>query len=45
MTKLQITIDLEVKDITDFDSSVEYAIVKFSQDTKSNILKVNVDEQ
>lgn len=47
-TKVRVTMELEVEDIEDFSkfiTTVEKGAIKFSEVTKSNILKVKVIEK
>ena len=47
MSKVTVKIEIEVEDIEDFSkfiSTVEKGVVKFSEETKANVLKVNVKE-
>lgn len=47
-TKLKITMEIEVEDIEDFQefiATVEKGVIKFSEETKTNILKVKVEER
>ena len=47
MSKVTVKIEIEVEDIEDFSkfiSTVEKGVIKFSEETKSNVLKVNVKE-
>ncbi len=44
-TKVRITMEIEVEDIEDFSkfiTTVEKGVVKFSEETKTNVLKVTV---
>ncbi len=46
-TKVKITMKIEVEDIEDFSkfiTTVEKGVVKFSEETKANVLKVEVKE-
>ena len=46
-TKVKVTMEIEVEDIEDFSkfiTTVEKGVIKFSEETKSNILKVKVKE-
>lgn len=46
-TKVKVTMKLEVEDIEDFSkfiTTVEKGAIKFSEETKTNILKVEVRE-
>ena len=46
-TKVKVTMEIEVEDIEDFSkfiTTVEKGAVKFSEETKTNILKVTVKE-
>lgn len=45
MTKVKVTIEIEVEDFADFMSSVESGVVEFSKETKANILKTEVKEK
>lgn len=47
MSKVKVTMEIEVEDIEDFSefiTTVEKGVVKFSEETKANILKVTVKE-
>lgn len=46
-TKVKVTMEIEVKDIEDFSkfiTTVEKGVIKFSEETKANVLKVTVKE-
>jgi hypothetical protein len=46
-TKVKVTMEIEVEDIEDFSkfiTTIEKGVIKFSEETKSNILKVVVKE-
>jgi hypothetical protein len=47
MTKVKVTMEIEVEDIEDFSkfiTTVEKGVIKFSEETKANVLKVVVKE-
>lgn len=47
-TKVKVTMEIEVEDIEDFSkfiSAVEKGVIKFSEETKSNILNIKVVEK
>lgn len=47
ITKVKVTMEIEVKDIEDFPkfiATVEKGVIKFSEETKTNVLKVKVKE-
>lgn len=47
-TKVKIKMEIEVEDIEDFSKfidTVEKGVIKFSEETKANILKVEVKEK
>lgn len=47
-TKVRVTMEIEVEDIEDFSkfiATVEKGVVKFSEETKTNVLKVTVKER
>ena len=47
-TKVKVTMEIEVEDIEDFSkfiNTVEKGVIKFSEETKANILKVEVKEK
>ena len=44
MTKVKVTIEIEVEDLADFMSSLESGVVEFSKETKANVLKAKVQE-
>lgn len=47
-TKVKVTMEIEVEDIEDFSkfiATVETGVVKFSEETKANILNVKVVEK
>ena len=47
-TKVKVTMEIEVDDIEDFSefiTSVEKGVIKFSEVTKANILRVEVKEK
>ena len=44
-TKVKVTMEIEVEDFADFMSSVEMGVIKFSEETKANVLKVAVKEK
>lgn len=46
-TKVKVTMEIEVEDIEDFPefvTTVEKGVIKFSEETKANVLKVTVNE-
>ena len=46
-TKVKITMEIEVEDIENFQefiATVEKGVLKFSEETKANVLKVKVNE-
>ena len=46
-TKVKVTMEIEVEDIEDFSkfiATVEKGVIKFSEETKANVLKVEVKE-
>ena len=46
-TKVKVTMEIEVDDIEDFSkfiATVEKGVIKFSEETKANVLKVEVKE-
>ncbi len=48
VTKVEVTMEIEVEDIEDFSkfiTTVEKGVIKFSEETKTNILKVKVVEK
>ena len=48
MDKMKVKITMEVEVMTDeidlFHTSLEYAVIEFSKNTKANVLKVEVKE-
>ena len=47
-TKVTVKMEIEVEDIEDFSkfiATVEKGVIKFSEETKANILKVKVVEK
>ena len=44
MTKVKVTIEIEVEDLADFMTSLESGVVEFSKETKANVLKAKVQE-
>ena len=44
MTKVKVTIEIEVEDFADFMSSLQSGVVEFSKETKANVLKAKVQE-
>lgn len=44
MTKVKVTIEIEVEDFANFMSSLESGVVEFSKETKANVLKAKVQE-
>ena len=44
MTKVKVTIEIEVEDFANFMSSLESGFVEFSKETKANVLKAKVQE-
>ena len=47
MTKVKVTMEIEVEDIEDFSkfiTTVEKGVIEFSKETKANVLKVTVKE-
>ncbi len=47
-TKVKVTMEIEVEDIEDFSkfvATVEKGAIKFSEETKSNILNIKVVEK
>ena len=48
MSKVTVKIEIEVEDIEDFSkfiATVEKGVIKFSEESKTNILKVKVVEK
>ena len=46
-SKVKVTIEIEVEAIEDFQkfiATVEKGVIKFSEETKANVLKVDVKE-
>ena len=46
VTKVKVTMEVEVMtdEIDLFHTSLEYAVIEFSKETKANVLKVEVKE-
>jgi hypothetical protein len=44
MTKVKVTIEIEIEDFADFMSSLESGVVEFSKKTGANVLKAKVQE-
>lgn len=47
ITKVKVTMEIEAKDIEDFPkfiTTIEKGVIKFSEETKTNVLKVKVKE-
>ena len=44
-TKVKVTMEIEVEELDLFMTSLQSGIIKFSEETKANILKVKVDEK
>ena len=45
MTKVKVTMEIEVEELDLFMTSLQSGIIKFSEETKANILKVKVVEK
>ena len=44
-TKVKVTMEIEVEELDLFMTSLQSGIIKFSEETKANILKVKVVEK
>lgn len=47
MSRVTVKIEIEVEDIEDFSkfiATIEKGVIKFSEETKANVLKVGVKE-
>ena len=44
-TRVKVTMEIEVEELDLFMTSLQSGIIKFSEETKANILKVKVDEK
>jgi len=44
-TKVKVTMEVEVEELDLFMSSLQSGVIKFSEETKANILKVDVKEK
>ena len=44
-TKVKVTMEIEVEELDLFMTSLQSGIIKFSEETKTNILKVKVVEK
>ncbi len=43
-TKVKITMEIEVEEFDLFMTSLQSGVIKFSEETKANVLKVDVKE-